>query len=573
MPVTSAPLRSSMQTNGTHSTVVVETPANTSAPALQQMLRAYGAGRVIFVLTPPRRRAEPALTSGWRDETREAGSSPELGLVQFQALRRLAEQQGTEVAVVTRNGRLRQQASDAGLPAFGSVEGAQNHVWNSGKSQLGLVPAAPPRSKHEAAVDTRSGRVNSRFRRVRIAEGDTKRLPAALEALLLLVVLVLGIVAVTGLVAFIVPVATVTLVPAQEPRAETITVTARTDAEAPSYSDKTLPARRIGQRVEVEGTIPTTGAGTAPEGYAEGSVVFTNRNPVPQEIPPGTVVATSTGSNVSFETQTPASLPGGRGAQVTVPIRAVEPGPAGNVRAFSINTVEGSLAVSMNVINPSATGGGTVKEVAVVEQADKDKLRTDLEQQAKQKAYLALGELLNEGEFVPPETVGTLVVDETYDRFTDEAADELTLRLRLLATALAVDGSAADEMATRALGEAIPRRSQLLADSVTTTYGETSLVEDGDDLAIPFDVTASGVVVLDVDPAAVRASIRGLAPDEAVAVLQEKWRLQAQPELSLGPEWLLPVLQRFDFDWLPIRVFDRVPWLPFRTHVNVRFQG
>ncbi|MEZ4769106.1 MAG: hypothetical protein R2844_11870 [Caldilineales bacterium] len=105
-------------------------------------------------------------------------------------------------------------------------------------------------------------------------------------------------------------------------------------------------------------------------------------------MPPGTMVAMSTGSNVSFETQAPASLPGGRGAQVTVPIRAVEPGPAGNVR-FSINTVEGPLAVSLNVINPSATGGGTVKDVAVVEQADKDKLRAELEQQAKQKAYLA----------------------------------------------------------------------------------------------------------------------------------------------------------------------------------------
>ncbi len=562
-----------MQTNGTNLTAIIETPANTSAPALQQLLRQQAGGRVILVLTPAQRRAQGGLSSRWRVEARDGGPSSELGLVHFQALRRQADQQGIEVALVTRNSRLRQQAAEAGLPAFGSIDGAESHTWSAGKSQLGMVPPLPPRNKHETAVDARSGRLPSRFRRVRLAQGDAKRLPALLEALLLLVVLVLGIVAVTGLVAFIVPVATVTLVPAQEPRAETITVTARTDAEAPNYSEKTLPARRIGQRVEVEGTIPTTGAGTAPEGFAEGAVVFTNRNPTPQEIPPGTLVSTSTGSNVSFATQAPASLPGGRGAQVNVPIRAVEPGPAGNVRAFSINTVEGSLAVSVNVINPSSTGGGTVKEVAVVEQADKDKLRADLEQQAKQKAYLALGELLNEGEFVPPDTVGTLVVDETYDRFTDEAADELTLRLRLLATALAVDGGAADEMAARALGEAIPRRSQLLADSITTSYGPTSVVEDGDELAIPFDVTASGVVVLDVDPGAVRASIRGMSPAEAVAVLQENWRLQSAPELSLGPDWLLPVLQRFDFEWLPFRVFDRVPWLPFRTHVNVQFQG
>lgn len=552
---------------------ILEAPADTPAAALQQLLRGLAGGRAILVLTPARRRAGKALSRGWRDEMRAGSGSPELGLVQFQALRRQAEQQGIQVAVVTRLPRLRQQAADAGLPAFGSVEGAQRQGWKLGDNRQDWTPPAPARDRRESLVTARSGRLPSRFRRVRLAGGGQRRMPALLEAALLAAILVIGVAAIGGLVAFIVPMATVTLVPAQEPRTATLAVTARTDAEAPNFGDRVIPARRIGQRVEVEGTIPTTGQGTAPDAFAQGAVVFTNRTAQPHEIPPGTVVATSTGSNRRFETQAPASLPPGLGAQASVPIRAVEAGPASNVRAFSINTVEGPLAVSVNVINPSATGGGTAKEVAVVEQADKDRLRADLELQARQKAYLALGELLNEGEFVPPETVGTLVIDETYDRFTDEAANELTLRLRLLATALAVDGNAADEMAARALGQSIPRRSQLLADTVATTYGATSVVEDGDALAIPFDVTASGLVVLDIDPAAVRASIRGLTPDEAVAVLQENWRLQTQPELSLGPDWLVPVLRRFDFDWLPLRIYDRVPWLPFRTHVNVRITG
>jgi len=115
----------------------------------------------------------------------------------------------------------------------------------------------------------------------------------------------------------------------------------------------------------------------------------------------------------------------------------------------------------------------------VVKQADKDALRAQLEEQARQKAYLALGELLREGEFVPPETVGTLVIDETFDRFTDEAADEVTLRLRLLATALAVDGAAADEMALRAMGEKIPRRGQMLSDSVRFNRGPATVTSEG----------------------------------------------------------------------------------------------
>jgi hypothetical protein len=332
-----------------------------------------------------------------------------------------------------------------------------------------------------------------------------------------------------------------------------------------------LPARRIGQRVEVEGSVLATGTEFAPDQPAQGAVVFTNRRAEPQEIPPGTVVATSTGSNVSFETIQPATLPGGVGSQVTVPIRALEPGPAGNVRTFSINTIEGSLGVTANVINPSATYGGSVTEVPVVKQADKDALRAQLEEQARQKAYLALGELLREGEFVPPETVGTLVIDETFDRFTDEAADEVTLRLRLLATALAVDGAAADEMALRAMGEKIPRRGQMLSDSVRFNRGPATVTSEGDAAVISFPNTASSVVVLNIDPAAVRASIRGMTPDEAVAALQNAWRLQTPPELTLGPDWIEPLLRRLDFDWLPLPVADRVPWLPFRTQVNVQF--
>jgi hypothetical protein len=92
-------------------------------------------------------------------------------------------------------------------------------------------------------------------------------------------------------------------------------------------------------------------------------------------------------------------------------------------------------------------------------------------------------------------------------------------------------------------------------------------------VVISFPNTASSVVVLDIDPAAVRASIRGMTLGEAVATLQNNWRLQTPPELTLGPDWVEPLLRRLDFDWLPLPVADRVPWLPFRTHVNVQFAG
>jgi hypothetical protein len=562
------------QTYDATPTHVIQAPADISAAGLRQLLRQVEAGRVIVVVTRSQANggngSESSVTRDWAVHQRDGKPAAETGLVLLHSLRRQADAQGLEVALVTRDERLRAQAGDVGIPVFGSVQGAQEHTWGLSPSLLDGLPPSPARDAHEAVSAQRRGLLASRFRTVKLAAGQRRPLPLLLETLLLLAVLMLAVTAISAVAAFIVPVATVRLVPAQEPLAETVTITARSDVEAANFSQRVLPARRIGQRVEVEGSVLATGTEFAPDQPAQGAVVFTNRRAEPQEIPPGTIVATATGSNVSFETVQPVTLPGGVGSQVSVPIRALEPGPAGNVRAFAINTAEGPLGVTTNVINPSGTSGGSVTEVPVVKQADKDALRAQLEQEARQKAYLALGELLREGEFVPPETVGTLVIDETFDRFTDEAADEVTLRLRMLATALAVDGAAADEMALRAMGEKIPRRSQMLSDSVRFTRGPATVETEGEAVVISFPNTASSVVVLDIDPAAVRALIRGMTPGEAVAALQSSWRLQIPPELTLGPDWVEPLLRRLDFDWLPLPVADRVPWLPFRTQVNVQ---
>lgn len=537
---------------------VIELPGIISAAGLGQALRQVDSRRVILVM--------PLGDTSTRDLARS-------NMTLWQVVRRQADAQGLNVALVTRDARIRQLAGDAGLPVFGSVQGAQSHEWRRPRAVLDYEPPQPPRNPRQPAGEARRGRMASRFRLVKVARGDARPLPMVLETLLLIGVLLLSAMAVSGLLAFIVPAATVHLVPAQEPLSARVTITARPDVEGVDSANNIIPARRIGQRVEGDGTIQATGSRSAPDAPASGVVVFTNRQSTEQQIPAGTTVATSTGINMRFQTLQPATLPGGVGAQVTIGVEAMEPGPAGNVRAGAINTVEGPLSLSLNVLNPGSMGGGGVKQVPVVTQGDKNRLRAQVLQQVTQQAYVALGELLDEGEFVPPETVGTLAVAETYDRFTDEEASQVSLRLRLLATALAVDGVAGDELALRALGDKIPRRGQLLADSIIYNRGGATVIEGGETPEIVFDATASGVAVVDIDPAAVRAAIRGLPRDEALEALRSNWRLQTEPELSLGPEWLLPILRRLDFDWLPIPVADRVPWLPFRTKVIVDLVG
>ena len=335
-------------------TSILNVTASISAASLRQALRQFDRGRLIIVVTHKGRRgpAEPAASRAWAEQQREGLSSPEGGLVLVQSLRRQADAQGIDVALVTRDGKLRQQAEEAGIPVFGSLAGAEENEWRLTPSRMDYRPPSPMRDRHESVSEKRRGLLAARFRRVRLAQGDRKPIPALLETLLLLGFLVLCIATVASVLAFLVPAATVRLIPAQEPLAEKVTITARSDVEAADYADKIIPARRIGQKVEVEGTIQSTGSEAAPDQPAQGAVVFTNRRPEPQDIPAGTLVATSTGSNVRFETTAPAFLPGAVGAQVTVPLQGVAAGPQRKASAFPVSTIAVSRGCTAKVGKP-----------------------------------------------------------------------------------------------------------------------------------------------------------------------------------------------------------------------------
>jgi len=103
-------------------THVVEVAANISAAGLRQQLRQFESGRVILVVARAAPRTgnggAPAVTRDWATYQRDGGPAAETGLVMLHSLRRQADAQGLEVALVTRDERLRAQAADVGIPVF-----------------------------------------------------------------------------------------------------------------------------------------------------------------------------------------------------------------------------------------------------------------------------------------------------------------------------------------------------------------------------------------------------------------------------------------------------------------------
>jgi hypothetical protein len=227
-------------------------------------------------------------------------------------------------------------------------------------------------------------------------------------------------------------------------------------------------------------------------------------------------------------------LESGVGTRVTVPVEALEPGITGNVRANTINTVNGSLRFRARVNNPGGTFGGGAALVPVVTQADKDKLAALLQAQAEQKAVEALQQQLNPGEWLPPESVQTFVVAQSFDQYNDEEAVDLSGTVRVLAQGLAVEESQAIDIIMGALESQVPENARLVANSVVVQRqpGAEFLTN-----SVGFTMTVSADYTTPIDPDVVRDAVAGMAPDNAAETLKQRWLLAREPDIYLDPAW------------------------------------
>ncbi len=460
-------------------------------------------------------------------------------------IRRCAARRQLRIALVTGDPTVRHLASEAGLPVYYTTREAAQVERLAPPSPDGSLPEDPQADVRARLTSWRVQRVRERAQT--IAHAPWRRSPAWVQMIGLMMLLATLASVVLLAMALLVPVAYVTLVPSRQTVAVTVDLTAATGVDYPDSTQKLVPARWVEVQIEGNGTLPTTGRRDAPDQRAVGTVIFVNRQVASQEIPAGTIVRTSTGTNVRFRTTAAGTLGAGIGATIALPIEAVDPGPAGNVRSGTITLVDGPLARTVRVINEQPTVSGTVRQVSVVTNADKDRLRQAVLQQVRQTAYQRLSEMVNEGELLPPESIAIMVLEETFDHFVDEPAETLGLRLRVLARGMAIDNAAGQQIAFQVMQAQVPERARLLTDRIRYQQGPVTIQEG----RATFSLTATGEMISDIDRAAVRAAIAGLPLDEARAVLANEWSLAAPPELRLEPDWI-----------------GRVPWVPFRIRVQ-----
>ncbi len=470
-------------------------------------------------------------------------------VARLRLLQRQAVIQQVEFALITGDRPTRSAAKKIGIPVFRDVDAAASKRWHMDTllppvdldhPERGL-PDPPPWRRTEAERQPDAVRRIARptlyqARQERIRKELRYRQPAPVWLrwagnLLLggLIVLVLG-----AFSYYVLPAATITLTPGRLPLNTELNMQAVVGLDAPDAQARQLPARSIKADLVETGAIPTTGSQQKATDRAAGEVVFSNLGNSPVTIPTGTSVSTSAGTPVEFRTTRDALLESGVGTRVTVPIEAVEPGTIGNVRANTINTVNGSLRFRARVSNPGGTFGGGSALTPVVTQADRDNLAALLLDQAEQKAVAALEAELEPGEWLPPESVQTFVVASSFDQYNDEESLNLNGTMRVLAQGLAVSESAASDIILTAVEQQVPSNARLVADSLAVSRlpGAEFLTN-----SVSFTMSVAADYTTPIDPGEVREAVMGLMPDEAATVLKERWLLEGEPDIYLDPAW------------------------------------
>ncbi|NOX60899.1 MAG: hypothetical protein GXP42_02960 [Chloroflexi bacterium] len=520
--------------------IATEIPAPATLAAIQAAIRGADVGERVLLILP--------------DHADELASE-----VPWQVIRRQADDAEVQVGVVSADPDIRYFAKRARIPVYKSREQAQRRWrWPRADYRLPAPHVArpflvtPPRQVGRGVAAPVIVTLGDRT----LIHGKTRDKPRRwwLSALGYLLVIGLVAAALYGFALYVVPQATVTLVPARTQLVSSVEISAKVGVEEPEYLNKVIPARVVQARVEGFATTETTGSTEAPVGKATGQVTFINRTAREIVVPANTIVRTATGNNVRFRVvDEEVRVPPGIGQRASAAIEAVEPGREGNVPALTISEIEGPLNISLRVSNPEPTAGGAVETVAVVTQADKDRLLGQLQADLQRQAYSKLGESLRQGEFIPPETVTTFTLAETYDRFAGEHSPVLGLQLQLLARGLAVDMDAAEQMALRTLRESVPEGHFLLEETIRT--GQPTFLRF-DDEGVDLTMTASGLALIPIKPADVRSLIAGATPEEAVKRLEAEFDLATRPQITIEPDWL-----------------GRVPYIPTRIRVRVLQEG
>ncbi len=468
----------------------------------------------------------------------------DLVLIQRECYRR-----AIQLAVVSRDPKVVANANELNISCFPDADSSQNGRWKRGRQKVFL-----PRY-HKPTLDPQPEELRSIASRL----SDRNRRQSWIRQLVERAVILALLIGTIGAAVFIVaPSATVVVTLSQEQIATEAQISADVSIQDVDFDKAIIPAQLVRVVAETTATVPTSGIRSLDDAPATGIVTITNRSEAPVIVPAFTTVSTSAGEPVLFRTTQEVTVPAGIENSIEAPVEALRrsSGVSGNVAAGMINTIAGPVADSVSVINLTPAAGGEARSVSIVDSVDIDMLVTSVRAQLLTVAYEKIQAGLSEAQFIVIDSLA--VVEEHKDWTTLSAqvgdiANELTATMRAHVAAVVVDESLSRQLVVSRLRAEAPSGAALLSESLRYSRGPINW--NGARNRATFSARLTGMVVSQVDSAALRERLAGLSLEDARLLLESTADLAGESGIQIE---LFPAAS------------NRMPSLPIRINLEVR---
>lgn len=449
-------------------------------------------------------------------------------------LTRHASQLGAQIALVTKDPIVRENANDLGISVFKSPEDAQKARWDR-PTHWRRQP--PLNQEHHSDLQTLRSLAHPRPS------------PWLSKTWLRIFFFIVGCFAVLSIAALLLPQAQIWLEP------EILIQSLDLDVEASPEIDQinitgVLPIQSY--QIEVEGreTISTTGRASIPGDYATGEVIFTNLTPNQVPIPKGTVIRNLDDIPVRFVTTQAGVLLPGPDTSITIPVKSLTAGNTSNLGPNKLIAIEGPLGLDITVSNPSAIRGGNNQNVMSPSQQDQQKIFDQLTSSLQNTAIAEYSNFQNEEDLLltsKPKLVS--IIEQQFSAEIGEPADQLELTLRLQYEFQTIPALAIANFAQSVLDANLPDNHKPIPNSTKISHvSDFQLTKDGH---AHWKIHLERKFQPNPDSQTIARSVTGLQIDQARYNLTNSLNLESEPIIQLTPYW-----------------WPRLPYLPFRIVIS-----
>jgi hypothetical protein len=449
---------------------------------------------------------------------------------------------GSQMALVTRDAQVIDNARQLHIPVFESTLQAQNNRWK-GRRRLSLQA-----QRSDPSPDLEE-----------LKKAAHPELPAWISKPgVRLGFFALGVIAFLSIVAALVPGADITLQAKTQIQESDLSIFANPAIRTVQLSGE-VPVYTATVSVEGRQTISTTGITQVAEKTATGYVRFTNLTELAVEVPKGTIIKTTpqTGEGVGFITTTDGNIAAGAGITFTLPVRAMKPGIEGNLPAVNLTALEGQLGLNLSVTNPMAISGGTNRSMAAPSKSDYAHLTNLLTVSLTKTALEELHRTLDPQDMAITSTLQLVKSGNTFDpaspaHLSDNPSpsEELTMSSRQEYLVLFIAAKDLRELANKVFDANLSAGLTLKQDTLQIQSISAPVMTT--DRIVHCRVHASRMVQARLNKNQVINLVLARSPFAASRLLLAQMPLEMPPKIILMPSW-----------------WPQMPVMPFRINVNI----